>query len=73
MHDKIVTEECAEEELAQIRLITEEYYTFTNCKMHDFTQADLASSLNREYERYDPDEVVLFEVSVENSEKKDIL
>lgn len=60
----------SEEELARMRLIAEEYYVSINRKMLDFTQADPTSSFNREYEGYEPDEVVLFEVSVENSENK---
>jgi len=30
----------------------------SHCKVFDFTQADPTSSFNREYERYEPDEVV---------------
>ncbi|MDE6434612.1 MAG: hypothetical protein K2L07_10345 [Lachnospiraceae bacterium] len=60
----------SEEELARMRLIAEEYYTSINRKMLDFTRADPVSSFNREYEGYGHDEVVLFEVSVENSENK---
>ena len=60
----------SEEELARIWLIAEEYYTSINRKMLDFTRADPVSSFNQEYEGYEHDEVVLFEVSVENSENK---
>ncbi len=60
----------SEEELVRIRLMAEEYYVSINRKMLDFTRADPVSSFNREYEGYEHDEVVLFEVSVENSENK---
>lgn len=60
----------SDEELARMRLIAEEYYISINRKMVDFTRADPDSSFNREYEGYGHDEVVLFEVSVENSENK---
>lgn len=60
----------SEEEMAHIRSVAEEYYTAINRKMLDFTLADPESSFIRDYEGYKPDEVVLFEVSVENSENK---
>lgn len=50
--------------------MAEEYYVSINRKMLDFTRADPVSSFNQEYEGYGHDEVVLFEVSVENSENK---
>lgn len=60
----------SEEDLARMQSIAEEYYTSMNRKMLSFTQADPALSYNPEYEGYEPDEVVLFEVIVENSEAK---
>lgn len=60
----------SEEDLARMRSIAEEHYTSMNRKMLSFTQADPALSYNPEYEGYEPDEVVLFEVIVENSEAK---
>lgn len=66
-----VTLMLSEEDLARIRLIAEEYYTSINRKMFSFTQADPASSFHRrEYEGYEPDEVVLFVVTVENNGPK---
>lgn len=60
----------SEEEFARLRLIAEEYYTSLNYKMLDLTPADPESSFHQEYEGYLPDEVVLFEVYVENIENK---
>lgn len=60
----------SEEELARLRSAAEKYYTSINCNMLSFTQADSASSFMQEYEGYEADEVVLFVVSVENSENK---
>lgn len=60
----------SEEDLARMQSIAEEYYTSMNRKMLSFTQADPALSYHQEYEGYEPDEVVLFEVIVENSEAK---
>lgn len=75
-HQELITDNdsssliLSEEELARIRLMAEEYYVSINRKMLDFTRADPVSSFNQEYEGYGHDEVVLFEVSVENSENK---
>ena len=60
----------SEEELARLRSVAEEYYISINRKMLSFTQADPESPFMREYEGYGADEVVLFVVSVENSENK---
>lgn len=60
----------SEEDLARLRSIAEEYYTSRNRKMLSFTQADPTLSFNQEYEGYESDEVVLFEVIVENGDAK---
>lgn len=60
----------SEEELARIRSEAEKYYTSMNRKMLKFTQADPNSSFMREYKGYEADEVVLFEVIIENIEAK---
>lgn len=65
-----VTVTLSEEELARLRSAAEKYYTSIYRNMLSFTQADPASSFIQEYEGYGADEVVLFEVSVENSENK---
>lgn len=67
---EVSTVELSEEEMAHIQLVMEEYYISINRRLIDFAQADPTSSFIREYEGYGPDEVVLFEVSVENSENK---
>lgn len=48
----------------------EKYYTSINRKMLKFTQADPNSSFMQEYEGFEADEVVLFEVIIENNEAK---
>ncbi len=58
----------SDEELARLRSVAEEYYISINRKMISFAQADPSSPFIREYEGYGEDEVVLFVVSVENSE-----
>lgn len=60
----------SEEELARLRSVAEKYYTSINRNMLKFTQADPNSSFMREYEGYEADEVVLFEVIIENIEAK---
>lgn len=60
----------SEEELARLRSVAEKYYTSINRKMLKFTQADPNSSFMREYEGYEADEAVLFEVILENVEAK---
>lgn len=60
----------SEEELARLRSVAEKYYTSINRKMLKFTQADPNSSFMQEYEGFEADEVVLFEVILENIEAK---
>lgn len=60
----------SEDELAHLRSVAEEYYISINRKVISFTQADLGSPFMQEYEGYEMNEVVLFVVSVENSENK---
>ncbi len=61
----------SEEDFNRLQAVAEEYYTSMNRKMLGFTQADPASPFyGQEYEGYGPDEVALFEVTVENSEAK---
>lgn len=60
----------SEEELSRLRSVAEKHYTSINRKMFKFTQADPNSSFMQEYEGYEADEVVLFEVIIENSEAK---
>lgn len=60
----------SDEEMARIQLVMEEYYISINRRLIDFVQVDPTSSFIREYEGYSSDEVVFFEVSVENSENK---
>lgn len=60
----------SEEELARLRSVAEKHYTSINRKMLKFTQADPNSSFMQEYEGYEADEVVLFEVILENIEAK---
>lgn len=64
------TVKLSDEEMARIQLVMEEYYISINRRLVDFVQADPASPIIREYEGYSSDEVVFFEVSVENSENK---
>lgn len=64
------TVKLSDEEMARIQLVMEEYYISINRRLIDFVQADPTSSFIREYEGYSSDEVVFFEVSVENSENK---
>ncbi len=59
-----------EEELARIQQVMEEYYNSIHRKMTGYVQIDASSSFMQEYEGYQPDEVVLFGVTVENSENK---
>lgn len=60
----------SEEELAHIEMAMENYYTSINRRLLSYAQVDSASSFIQEYDGYAADEVVLFEVSVENSEGK---
>ncbi len=60
----------SDEELAHIQLAIEEYYNSIHRKIVEYAQVDSASSYMQEYEGYEPDEVVLFEVLAENSENK---
>lgn len=60
----------SDEELDRIQLAVEEYYSSIHRKIVGYGQADSASPFMQEYEGYGPDEVVLFEVLVENSEAK---
>lgn len=60
----------SEEELARLRSVAEKHYTSINRTMLKFTQADPNSSFMQEYEGYEADEVVLFEVILENIEAK---
>lgn len=60
----------SEEELSRLRSVAEKHYTSINRKMLKFTQADPNSSFMQEYKGYEADEVVLFEVIIENSEAK---
>lgn len=64
------TVKLSDEEMARIQLVMEEYYISINRRLVDFVQADPTSPIIREYEGYSSDEVVFFEVSVENSENK---
>ena len=67
---EIATVKLSDEEMAKVQLIMEEYYISINRRLVDFVQADPTSPIIREYEGYGSDEVVFFEVSVENSENK---
>lgn len=67
---EVATVKLSDEEMARIQLVMEEYYISINRRLIDFVQADPTSSFIREYEGYSSDEVVFFEVSVENSENK---
>lgn len=60
----------SDKELVRIQLVMEEYYSSINKKIIDYVQVDSSSSFMQEYEGYAPDEVVLFEVLVDNSENK---
>lgn len=59
----------SEEDLARLQSVAEEYYTSKNRKMISITLADPTSSFHRQdYEGYEPNEVALFEVFIENDE-----
>lgn len=60
----------SEEELAHIEMIMKEYYTSINRRLLSYEQVASIASFGQEYEGYEAGEVVLFEVSVENSESK---
>lgn len=59
----------SEEDLARLQSVAEEYYTSKNRKMTSITLADPTSSFHRQdHEGYEPNEVALFEVFIENDE-----
>ena len=58
----------SDEELAHVQMVLEDYYISINRKLLSYVRATTACSFIREYEGYEANEVVVFEVSVENSE-----
>lgn len=60
----------SDEELAHVQVALEDYYISINRKLLSYVRATPACSFVREYEGYETNEVVVFEVSVENSENK---
>lgn len=59
----------SEEDLARLQSVAEEYYASKNRKMTSIILADPTSSFHRQdYEGYEPNEVALFEVFIENDE-----
>lgn len=67
---EITTVTLSDEELAHVQMALEDYYISINCKLLSCVRATRACSFIREYEGYETNEVVVFEVSVENSENK---
>lgn len=59
-----------DEELAWVQSVIEEYYSSINLKITGFVMADETSPFMQEYEGYEADEVVLFDVFVEDNEIK---
>lgn len=67
---EITTVALSDEELAHVQMALEDYYLSINRKLLSYVRATPACSFIREYEGYKSNEVVVFEVSVENSENK---
>lgn len=67
---EIITVTLSEEQLAHVQMELEDYYISINCKLLSYVRATPSCSFIREYEGYEANEVVVFEVSVENSENK---
>lgn len=67
---EIITVTLSEEQLAHVQMALEDYYISINCKLLSYVRATPSCSFIREYEGYEANEVVVFEVSVENSENK---
>lgn len=60
----------SEAEMFNVEKAIEDYYDSINRKVISFEQVTSISSFFREYEGYESNEVVLFEVIVDNSENK---
>ena len=67
---EIITVTLSEEQLAHVQMELEDYYISINCKLLSYVRATPSCSFIREYEGYEANEVVVFEVSVDNSENK---